>query len=359
MRRFFDVMWFILTVSLNDEEIVTGFVLLLHELRPLIVPMFGFIWVELVTNRRFLHQLILYVCDGSDFLTTLICDFEAAVVVAQDSKNGEVFKKLYHGLLRFILILVHDFPAFVFQVASEIVLFLPPGFLQLRNIILAAASVPVPLPSNEARRHLLQVPGIEEFTEIPQPFRPLVERLGFAEAIKNMSVFSELTNQFISQKSGSTIGAFVIFLGNMIGKALPIPQIVESIQTTHIYFLLSTLIEKFEYDSNLILLNALLDQLRQPSKNTLIFLKVLLALFRSVVRSGQVTIPINISEILLRVILERTSIPPPHPWGLRLLVCELLENRTHGLWEMPCVARSKDVDGFLRSAAQVLGAVLA
>jgi hypothetical protein len=220
MRRFFDVIWFILTVSLDDDEIVAGYLLLLHELRPLVVPVFGFAWVGLVADGRFLHQLIVRIPDGSDFLITLICDFEAAVGFAKDSKRVEVFEKLYHGLMRLILILAHDFPAFLFRAASEIVVFLPPGLLQLRNIILAVAPGPVPPPPNEARRHLPEVPGIEDFTEIEQPLEYLVEQLGFAEAIKNMSAFGELANQFKSQKSGSAIGVFGIFLGNMIGSGL-------------------------------------------------------------------------------------------------------------------------------------------
>jgi hypothetical protein len=48
--------------------------------------------------------------------------------------------------MRCVLILAHDFPAFLFQVASEIVLYRPPGFMQLRNLILAVAPDALPPP---------------------------------------------------------------------------------------------------------------------------------------------------------------------------------------------------------------------
>jgi CCR4-NOT transcription complex subunit 1 len=355
MRRFFDVMWFIFAVCIDDEELVTGYALLLHELRPLLMPMFSFSWVQLVGDRRLLHELLVRFPNGQDLFLTLLCDFEATVAKAQDSTNPGVFRKLYDALLRLILVLAHDFPKFLFQVASEIVLYLAPTLLQLRNIILAVYVGPSsPLP-NDARRNLLQLPGIDVFVEIPQPLPYLVERFGFSEAVKNVSALSELAERLESQKEGGAIAAFVIFLMNAIVKILPIASIVSSIETTHLYVILSGLIEKLEHEATLMVINSLLDQLRPPSKTTVAAFEVLLALFRNDITSGKVGTPINFSEMLLRAVLERAATPPPHPWGLQLFLCELLENTTHGLWEMPCVLRSKAVERFLQCTKQVFG----
>jgi CCR4-NOT transcription complex subunit 1 len=68
MRRFFDVIWFLLSVCIDDEELVAGYVLLLHELRPLVMPMFGFSWVQLVGDRRLLHELLVRLPNGHDFV---------------------------------------------------------------------------------------------------------------------------------------------------------------------------------------------------------------------------------------------------------------------------------------------------
>jgi CCR4-NOT transcription complex subunit 1 len=91
---------------------------------------------------------------------------------------------------------------------------------------------------------------------------------------------------------------------------------------------------------------------------TLVYFQIILALFANDLKTGKVTAPITLAEMILRAALERAATPPPHPWGLRLLVVELLENRGHGLWEMPCVVRSKAVERFLCSAGQAFGAVL-
>jgi CCR4-NOT transcription complex subunit 1 len=270
-----------------------------------------------------------------------------------------VFEKLYRALVRFVLVLGHDFPAFLSQVAIEVVAYLPSGFWQLRNIILSVHVGPQPIPVTEARRNLAQVPGIDTVFELQMPFRYLAERLAFADSIKNISAFGDLVDQLKAQTGENALTAFVVFLTNSIIRSLPMPHILGSIETTHLYFLLSSLIEKFEHDSILVLINALLDQLRQPSKGTLVYFQVLLALFRNDLKSEKMMEPISVAEMLLRAVMERAATPPPHPWGIMLLVVELLENRSHGLWEMPCVVRSKAVERFLRSAGQAFGAALA
>jgi CCR4-NOT transcription complex subunit 1 len=346
MRMFFDVLSTVVRLVGDDIESLNNYAAMLHVLRPLQMPMFSFVWVELATDRQFVFRMV---PNSADFMTTLLCDFVAAVCFVIE--NTEPFERLYRGLLRFLLVLAHDFPSFLTAAVPEVVAVLSQSFVQVRNIVLSAqpAGTRAP-PIAEARRALANVACIDSFVPAQQPFRGLCEQWRFAEAVQNAIVFDELVGQF--ETKPNTISAFVVFLGNTGLPSVSMKQIQTAVESIHIFYVLSNLIEKSKVDVIVTIVNVMIDQLRYPSRTTLFFYSALLNLFNSErVSKGQ--LPLGLNEIILRAVVERAAAPPPHPWGLRLLLSSLLGS--NALWVLPFVRRSDAVTKFLQATAVAFG----
>jgi CCR4-NOT transcription complex subunit 1 len=346
MRKFFDVLSTVVRLVGDDLESLNNYAAMLHVMRPLQMPMFSFVWVELATNRQFVFRMV---PNSPDFMTTLLCDFIAAVCFVNE--NTEPFERLYRALLRFLLIIAHDFPSFLAAAVPELVTVLSQSFVQIKNIILSAQPTGTRAPPiAEARRALASVPGIDSFVPAQQPFRGLCEQWRFSEAVQNATVFDELVGQF--EAKPNAISAFVVFLGNAGLPNVSMKQILTAIESIHMFYVLSNLIEKSKVDVIVTIVNAVIDQLRYPSRTTLFFYFALLNLFNNErVPKGQ--LPLGLNEIILRAVIERAAAPPPHPWGLRLLLSNLLGSSA--LWALPFIKGSDAVTKFLQATAVAFG----
>ncbi|KAK8844915.1 hypothetical protein M9Y10_021088 [Tritrichomonas musculus] len=160
---------------------------LLHQLRPLKFGDFTFLWISLISEPRFIvsnlqneASITTNNTSNSDAISPndssssvqsvsndnetvsenrnqtnsntnnneddisigyapLFIDFAASVGYLVGSHDPNVFQIVYKAFLRLSLILSHDFPDFIASIAITSVALLPPGFIQLRNILLSVA----------------------------------------------------------------------------------------------------------------------------------------------------------------------------------------------------------------------------
>jgi CCR4-NOT transcription complex subunit 1 len=347
MRKYFRVLKALFAVVSDDVEMAGNYASLLHSMRPLQMPIFGFVWIELASDRQFLVNMI---SSHADFITTIISDFIVAVSFLNESVSQAVFEKLYRGLLRFLLIIRHDFPGFLATIAPEIVTLLPQSFVQVRNIVLSAQPPGIRTTSIlEARTALAGVPDIDSFSAAQQPFKSLCDQLRFGEAIQHAGILNEMAGQF--EGKPGLISAFVVYLSNSGLPSVQLEQILTGLESIQGFVVISNLIERFlaKPDVVLMLINAMIDQLRYPSRTTLFFYFTLVNLFGN---DRNPRLPGGMNELILRAVIERASRPPPHPWGLKLLVTNLLGN---AVWALPFVNRSEAVTKFLKATAVTFG----
>jgi CCR4-NOT transcription complex subunit 1 len=347
MKKYFDVMVGIIPMLCDDDELIGGFAVLLHQMRPLIMPLFTFGWIQLATERHFVYEMLKKEGGQPDIMMTILCDFLSAVVYV--AGNFSVFDRLYKAILRFILFLAHDFPDFLSDYALEIVVLIPTSLTQLRNIVLSVcpSSVILPVPS----KVFPDTSGIDIFSSVQQPLKNLVEQLGFAEIIENGDFSIEAVNQLLKPESGAGLTAFMTFLGNEMASKMDVSEIIDDMENHSAYGIILRLLEKTNGNPEVILLviNGLLDQLRFPCRVTVFFLKILLILFK--MENGK----LEISELILRAVMERAVTPRPHPWGLQVFVREVIENPEVGLWDCPFVIGSDVVRRFLEATAAAFG----
>lgn len=113
----------------------------MYTLQPNNFPGFAFSWLQLISCRSFLPQLLV-ANDGNGAmlcqkLTLALLKFLSPLLNGQQ-ELPRATKMFYRGTLRVLVVLLHDFPEFL---CSNYVLFaqsIPHSCVQLRNLILSA-----------------------------------------------------------------------------------------------------------------------------------------------------------------------------------------------------------------------------
>lgn len=235
-------------------------------------------------------------------------------------------KKLYDGTLRVLLVLLHDFPAFLASYHLSFCNVIPESCVQLRNIVLSATpkgmTTPDPFTPN------LKIDLLPETSQSPailsNVLGPIESMQSHLDAYlkdsqrRNSSVFLPLlyangTTEVDARKANS----LVVYVGAHALARLQSPQI--SLSRTPDIELFQKLME-LDDRGRYICLNAIANQLRFPSSHTHYFSCVMLYLFSE-------SKSVAVKEQVTRVLLERLIVNRPHPWGLLITFIELIKNQ--------------------------------
>ena len=147
-RPWFRLMLEMLTeLTQNDQNldpikggIVTMFGSAFHVLQPLVVPGFSFAWLELISHRLFIGNLLLSKDrKGWAVMHELLID----LFLFMEPHLGKVeltpaLRQFYDGVLRVVLMIMHDFPDFIAAYHLSLCNVLPVTCIQLRNLILVS-----------------------------------------------------------------------------------------------------------------------------------------------------------------------------------------------------------------------------
>ena len=112
----------------------------LHVIQPCVIPGFTFAWLELVSHRMFLPNLLLAKGQkGFGLAHQLLLDlFQFLEPYLRKGELDDSIRTLYKGTLRVLLILLHDFPEFLSEYHASFSALIPANCVQLRNIFLSA-----------------------------------------------------------------------------------------------------------------------------------------------------------------------------------------------------------------------------
>jgi CCR4-NOT transcription complex subunit 1 len=305
---------------------------LLHHVRPLRCPVFGFAWIQLITDPEFVAGMM----DGglSQSYATLLLDFTAAVAYLVGCMEQRVFQTVYKAYLRWIAVIGHDYPDFVCEIQMELVALLPADLIQLRNVILSVC------PSNLA--YISPLTPDLKIDHIPyvQDIRlPLLSdrRDGDAERWVRRMIKGEIVevDDFRNSKvyeiprivnRAFELGQMELVKGPFVGSA--------------VFTGLCEVIRNAALDIAVMFIDSFIDQLRFPCRNTHFFCKLLLEMFKRglATKDGE-----SVSEAIVVRIVRRASILAPFPWGLKVVIVELMGNPEFGFWEMNCVGMNDRV----------------
>ncbi|CAN0123860.1 unnamed protein product, partial [Phaeothamnion confervicola] len=132
----------------SNLQVLAAFASAFHALQPTAAPGFAFAWLELVSHRSFMPTLLLAKQQkGWMLMHRLLVDlFLFVEPFLRRAELTPAVQMLYKGMLRVLLVLLHDFPEFLSEYHLSFCDVIPPTCIQLRNLVLSAFPRSMRLP---------------------------------------------------------------------------------------------------------------------------------------------------------------------------------------------------------------------
>jgi len=324
-----------------------------HVVQPLVIPGFAFAWLELISHRMFLSNLLSQKGQkGWALAHQLLIDlFLFLEPHLRKVDLNESMRQLYKGTMRVLLVLLHDYPAFLAGYHLSFCNIIPENCVQLRNLVLSAFPRGMVLPDPFTPN--LKIDVIPEMSKSPLVLSNVVGpitamRDDLDNYLKNRQP-AEFIDGLIPRlyKSGSKdidvgkVNSLVLYVGmHAIAKQ-------QSSQISHRTAEMEVLQKLMDFDDRgrYISLNAIANQLRFPSSHTHYFSCVMLFLFGEAKDEGA-------REQVTRVLLERLIVHRPHPWGLLVTFIELIKNQRYQFWSHPFTHCATEIEKVFESVAR-------
>ena len=294
--------------------LLTSYTQTFLALQPSVVPGFAYAWVQLISRRSFMPNLLLIKGQkGWLYMHRLLSGLlQFLQPFLRASQMNESIRKLYKGTLRILLVLLHDFPEFLCDFHLSFCDLIPLNCVQLRNLILSAFPRSMRLPDPFTPNLKIDV-----LPEISQSPRILTDYLAPIAGIRthidtylSTKLPAELPLKLptvLTSANGSYNSALITSLVIYIG-TLAIMQVQNKIpiQNSPAMEIYKQLAIQLDAEGKYILFNIMANQLRYPNSHTHFFSFVILNLFLEAENE-------QIQEQITRVLLERLIVHRPHP----------------------------------------------
>lgn len=321
--------------------------------KPSIVPSFVFAWIELVSNPFFFPKLLnMENRKGWSLLIshmTAILEFLYPFLKKNDLNDAVCI--LYRGLLRVLLVLLHDFPDFLAAFHLDLTNHIPPNCVQLRNLVLSAfpkfMKLPDPFTPNlkvDLLPEIMQQPLLLSNIAAILSEHHLKDKLDEFLRIRAPKSFLLELKQMIL-KSDFILNATVLYVGISAVEEAKRDSIGYSVSKGIHMEIFQFIANDLSNENRYKFLNAICNQLRYPNSHTHYFSCVLLQLFSE--SSNEF-----VKEQITRVLLERLIVNRPHPWGLLITFIELIKNAQYGFWNYEFTRYSPEIERLFDSVAK-------
>lgn len=355
----------------EHRAMMFAFADIFEVLQPLHVPGFAYGWFGLVSHRLFMPNL-LNMPDVSGWsrysrLLELMLQF-----VGEHMKSPQfspVAQELYVGALRVLLLLHHDYPAFIAENHFQLCNAIPAHCAQFRNLVLSAfpqsmQDLPDPFAGGlkadrleEMRRDPVIAVDAGLFLRRANIMDPVTQCLhGAGPADSDIARICSAVNDPNVKESGymhkpinvdmELLHALALFIGQdaiLTGSRPehgPKDTRIFKSESSHTA-LIDCLVKAFHPEARLYFFHAMTNQLRYPNTHTNYFIQALLHIFGTERADQQDS---GIRQQIVQVILERMVADRPHPWGLLILLLELDQNRAYNFWDLGFLAAAPEVN---------------
>ena len=329
----------------------------LHVVQPCVLPTFTFAWLELVSHRMFLPNLLLAKGQkGFGLAHQLLIDlFTFLHPYLTKGELDSSIRELYKGVLRVLLVLLHDFPEFLAEYHTSFVSLIPNNCIQLRNIFLSAFPRSMTL-------HDPFTPGlkIDQLPEIQQAPRILSNVAGVLGPLKleletylkqppyaNPEFLNKLPSRLLN-RSGDinpiVTNALIVHLAQSALESLSNANATSPNMHTPEMEVITKLMS-FDDRNRYAVINCIANQLRYPNSHTHYWSCVLLFLFAEFSNDA-------VKEQITRVLLERLIVHRPHPWGLLITFIELIKNPRYNFWSYPFTRCAAEIERVFESVSR-------
>ena len=270
------------------------------------------------------------------------------------SELTDSIRHLYKGTLRVLLVLLHDFPAFLSGYHLSFCNVIPENCVQLRNLVLSAFSRGMVLPDPFTPN--LKIDLLPEISKSPVILSNVVGPLNsIRDELDNylktrqptdfvQNLLPRLAKNGTNEVDSPRINSLVLYVGMHAIAKMQNSQVSQSLAHTPEMEIMQKLMD-FNDRGRYISLNAVANQLRYPSSHTHYFSCVMLFLFGEAKDEG-------VREQITRVLLERLIVHRPHPWGLLITFIELIKNQRYDFWSHPFTRCATEIEKVFESVAR-------
>ena len=360
--------------SAQNEQTLFVFAKNFLLMGPRYFPGFVYGWLGLISHRFFMPSLLKLVEDDvsvnvpfTQIFTKCVQGYDAFATVMESAMSyvSQLLKlkspsplvlDIYRGLLRIILILHHDFPEFLAETHYRLCNALPAHDTQLLNLILSAYPSSLPeLPNPFVVG--LKIDRLEEVRRAPRICGDYVSPLLSANikvaldiSLRSVSLELESISHIInalyiregkdSNVDSQLLHSIILYIGQSAvgtaGQRGSPTFLSDSPQAS----LLHTLFRDLRADARFFMICSIVNQLRWPNAHTLYFAYALLHLFSIEPANQELW---ETRQQIIAVLLDRIHAVLPHPWGLVVVLLELLKNPAYNFWALPFVKNSPQV----------------
>jgi CCR4-NOT transcription complex subunit 1 len=371
-------------VSFMVALIVLAFELSLTHVLPRPPTGFAFAWLELISNRKFLPNLLLLSARrGWNVVLQLLVDqFLFLEPHLRNSELTPAIKQLYEGTLRVLLVLLHDFPSFLAGYHLALCNVIPENCVQLRNVILSSVPKGMVLPDPFTPN--LKIDLLPEIQQAPVVLSNVVGpiesmRMELDAFLKDpqrsnflSTLIPRLCKEGTNEVDAARVNSLVLYVGIKALARIQNAQMAQALPHTPEIEILQKLME-FDDRNRYTCLNAIANELRYPSSHTHYFSCVTLFLFSE-------SKNVAVKEQVTRVLLERLIVHRPHPvrvfssffvsflafipcslssnyyflfqWGLLITFIELIKNQRYQFWSHQFTRCATEIEKVFESVAR-------
>jgi CCR4-NOT transcription complex subunit 1 len=349
----------------DHQQIVLKFAARLYDIRPGQYPGFVFGWTDLLAHRTFLPVLLRLPDEAgwAPFTKLLTHVFSYLGDLLKPFNVSTLAKGMYHGVLRLLAILHHDFPEYLAANHVELCHSLPPHVTQLINLVLAATPAAFNKLADPFQPGLKtdRIPEMKDAAPSLFDSAAVLREIGLLDIVEHalqhgpsedaIAQISHAINKV--EGEDSTFGYVPIAVNRRVIDAVvaqfahyavaraaskgdaPIFVAGESdIRTLHM------LVAEVSPEARYYLVHSMVNELRFPNASTNYFSHALLEIFGQDMSDPEET---DIRQQIVRVLLERLVGYWPQPWGLMVTTLELIKNEKYHFFELPFIKATPEV----------------
>ncbi|OBA21148.1 Not1-domain-containing protein [Metschnikowia bicuspidata var. bicuspidata NRRL YB-4993] len=325
----------------------------LDSVQPLIYPGFTFAWISLIAHRMFLPKLLeLPEKNGYSVVVKLLTSLLKFQNVYSKDKfvQHDVLHVIFKAINRVFTALAHDEPEFLIECHYQLITAVPSVYIQVKNIILSAIPKTISAESPFSRTlNCNDLPGCSDAPGVQ--YAPITDlsKAGLKKPVENFiripasallrTIYGGLKLNY--PKEVSSFGFDSVNFNTRLVNALALHVVISAVEdklprdnscfnskSSHTSLLVDLMnhgCTEFRYH----LMDAIANQLRSPNCHTQWFISFVLHIFSDEASWSSGEIREEMDEIVARVLLERHLVNKPYPWGLSMVLTELVSNEKY------------------------------
>lgn len=340
----------------HEQEIAQVFAIALQVMQPKFFPGFTYHWLALLSHRLFVPSLLGgtgRTNGGWETFTKLLHILFTTLDELLAAQDTSVLQDFYRGTTRFLLMLHHDYPEYLIENHTHLNTSIPVQCFQLHNVVNSAVTRAVIADQPDPFTAGLKINRLEQVRQPPAVFvnlEKILEEAGIKEAMQRLWSANELSSDDLSTVL-STLERVQGVATRLLCNAIALYIGVNTTTTSSVFSaaalparLLERLLKESSEEVRYHIVTAMVNQVRYVNAHTHYFSGAVQHFFGSGTEELQQTI--------MRVLAERLGAPRPHPWGVIVMVLELLKDPTLKIFDLPWMKTAPQVESMLMSLAQ-------